>query len=63
MRRVIGVRISEERKVYEGEVKFIEVRKMRYFFNLYVEILESVIIIFCMKDDEKMIRVGREIVY
>lgn len=30
MRRAIGVRISEERKVYEGEVKSIEVRKTRH---------------------------------
>ncbi len=63
MRRAIGVRISEERKVYEGEVKSIEVRKTRHPFNPYVEIPESVIITLRTKDDEKTIRAGREIAY
>jgi len=63
MRRAIGVRISEERKVYEGEVRRIEIRKTRHPFNPYVEIPESVIITLRTKDDEKTIRAGREIAY
>uniref|UniRef100_UPI00261C026A RuvB-like domain-containing protein n=1 Tax=Thermococcus sp. TaxID=35749 RepID=UPI00261C026A len=63
MRRAIGVRISEERKVYEGEVKKIEIKRTRHPFNPYVEIPESVIITLRTKDDEKTIRAGREIAY
>lgn len=63
MRRAIGVRISEERKVYEGEVREIKINKTKHPFNPYVEIPESVLITLRTKDDEKTIRAGREIAY
>ncbi|AEH23828.1 RuvB-like helicase [Pyrococcus yayanosii] len=63
LRRAIGVRISEEKKVYEGAVEKIELRKTRHPFNPYVEIPESVIITLRTKDDRKTIRAGREIAY
>ncbi|NJF24896.1 RuvB-like helicase [Thermococcus sp. Bubb.Bath] len=63
MRRAIGVRISEEKKVYEGELKKIEVNKTRHPFNPYVEVPESVMITLRTKDDEKTVRAGREIAY
>ncbi|AFK23297.1 putative TBP-interacting protein TIP49 [Pyrococcus sp. ST04] len=63
LRRAIGVRISEERKVYEGMVEKMEVRKTRHPFNPYIEIPESVIITLKTKDDKKTIRAGREIAY
>ncbi|ADT83800.1 RuvB-like helicase [Thermococcus barophilus] len=63
LRRAIGVRISEERKVYEGKVEKIEIRRTRHPFNPYVEIPESVILTLRTKDDEKTIRAGREIAY
>ncbi|WP_457753780.1 RuvB-like helicase [Thermococcus sp.] len=63
LRRAIGVRISEERKVYEGKVERIEIRRTRHPFNPYVEIPESVILTLRTKDDEKTIRAGREIAY
>ncbi|AEC51320.1 TBP-interacting protein TIP49 [Pyrococcus sp. NA2] len=63
LRRAIGVRISEERKVYEGMVEKIELRKTRHPFNPYIEIPESVVITLKTKDDRKTIRAGREIAY
>ncbi|NPA47669.1 MAG: RuvB-like helicase [Thermococci archaeon] len=63
LRRAIGVRISEERKVYEGEVKEVEINKARHPFNPYVEVPESVVITLRTKDDEKTVRAGREIAY
>ncbi|WP_457751961.1 RuvB-like domain-containing protein [Thermococcus sp.] len=63
LRRAIGIRISEERKVYEGEVREIHLNKTRHPFNPYVEIPESVTITLRTKDNEKTIRAGREIAY
>ncbi|MFA4640975.1 RuvB-like helicase [Pyrococcus kukulkanii] len=63
LRRAIGVRISEERKVYEGMVERIEIKRTRHPFNPYIEIPESVKITLKTKDDEKTLRAGREIAY
>ncbi|AHF80067.1 RuvB-like helicase [Thermococcus paralvinellae] len=63
LRRAIGVRISEERKVYEGKVEKIEIRRTRHPFNPYIEIPESIVLTLRTKDDEKTIRAGREIAY
>ncbi|WP_297491458.1 RuvB-like helicase [Thermococcus sp.] len=63
MRRAIGVRISEERKVYEGEVRKIDVHRSKHPLNPYVEIPDSVVIDLRTKDDERTIRAGREIAY
>ena len=63
LRRAIGVRISEERKVYEGEIREIKINRTKHPFNPYVEVPESVIITLRTKDDEKTIRAGREIAY
>ncbi|AMM54378.1 RuvB-like helicase [Pyrococcus kukulkanii] len=63
LRRAIGVRISEERKVYEGMVERIEIKRTRHPFNPYIEIPESVKITLKTKDDEKTLRTGREIAY
>ncbi len=63
LRRAIGVRISEERKVYEGEVKYVEINRARHPFNPYMEVPESVVITLRTKDDEKTVRAGREIAY
>ncbi|MFA4646160.1 RuvB-like helicase [Pyrococcus kukulkanii] len=63
LRRAIGVRISEERKVYEGMVERIEIKRTRHPFNPYIEVPESVKITLKTKDDEKTLRAGREIAY
>lgn len=63
LRRAIGVRISEERKVYEGMLEKIEIKRARHPFNPYVEVPESALITLKTKDDTKTIRVGREIAY
>ncbi|MDK2869538.1 MAG: TBP-interacting protein [Pyrococcus sp.] len=63
LRRAIGVRISEERKVYEGKVEKIEIRRTRHPFNPYMEIPESIVLTLKTTDDSKTIRAGREIAY
>ncbi|WP_456443791.1 RuvB-like domain-containing protein [Thermococcus sp.] len=63
LRRAIGVRISEERKVYEGEIKEVKINKTKHPFNPYVEVPESVLITLRTKDDEKTVRAGREIAH
>ncbi|AIF69808.1 TATA binding protein (TBP)-interacting protein (TIP49) [Palaeococcus pacificus DY20341] len=63
LRRAIGVRISEEKKVYEGALEKIEIRRTKHPFNPYVEIPESALITLKTKDDKKTIKVGREIAY
>ncbi|WP_456396270.1 RuvB-like domain-containing protein [Thermococcus sp.] len=63
LRRAIGVKISEERKVYEGAIEKIEIKKTRHPFNPYVEVPDSVLITLKTKDDEKTFRAGREIAY
>jgi len=63
LRRAIGVRISEERKVYEGEVKEIRINRAKHPFNPYAEVPQDVVITLRTKDDEKTIRAGREIAY
>ncbi|WP_048148557.1 RuvB-like helicase [Palaeococcus ferrophilus] len=63
LRRAIGVRISEERKVYEGELAKLEIKRAKHPFNPYVEVPESALVTLKTKDDEKTVRVGREIAY
>jgi len=63
LRRAMGVRITEERRVYEGVVKSLSFKKARHPFNPYVEIPTEVTITLATEDDERAIRVGREIAY
>lgn len=61
LRRAIGVRIREWRKVYEGEVKSIDIRYDRHPYNPYVQVPRSATVRLRTRDDEKTLRVPAEI--
>lgn len=61
LRRAIGVRIREWRKVYEGEVKSIDIRYDRHPYNPYAQVPRGAAIRLRTKDDEKTLRVPAEI--
>ncbi len=61
LRRAIGVRIREWRKVYEGVVKSIEYRYGRHPYNPYIQIPVGATIRLKTRDDEKTLRVPEEV--
>ncbi len=61
VRKSIGVRIREHRKVYEGVVKELKVRRARHPLNPYVLIPREARITLATRDDELTISVGEEI--
>ncbi len=61
LRRAIGVRIREWRRVYEGVVKSIDFRYGRHPYNPYAQIPTGATIKLKTKDDEKTLRVPAEI--
>lgn len=63
LRRAIGVRISEERRVYEGLVEKVDIKMTRHPFNPYAEIPESAVITLKTKEETKTLRADRNIAY
>ncbi len=63
MRRAIGIRIKEKRKVYEGAVKSLKFKMVRHPYNPYVKVPREAIITLETEDDEKELRVDEEIAY
>lgn len=61
MRKAIGVRLRERRRVYEGEVVELEVRTRKHPYNPYQEIPDHVIISLATKDDRRTFRAGASI--
>ncbi len=61
VRRAIGVRFREIRRVYEGVVKDIKFAMARHPFNPYVKIPRSARITLATRDDEKTLEVSQEI--
>jgi len=61
LRRAIGVRIREWRRVYEGVVKSIEYQFGRHPYNPYAQIPRGASITLKTKDEEKRLRVPAEI--
>ena len=57
MRKAIGVRVHEMRKIYEGEVTFIDIQKVQHPYNPYQQIPKSAIIKLRTKDEEKQFKV------
>lgn len=53
LRKAIGVRIKERRKIYEGEVKRIEIKKESHPYNPYYQIPVSAIVELETKDEKK----------
>jgi len=61
LRRAIGVRIREWRKVYEGVVKSIEFRYGKHPYNPYIQIPIGATIRLKTRDDEKTLKVPEEV--
>lgn len=61
MRRAIGLRITEEREVYEGEVISLDIEKAQHPFNPYVQVAMGALVTLATKREEKTIEVGDRI--
>ncbi len=61
VRRAIGVRIREVRKVYEGVVKEIKIAYVRHPFNPYIRVPREAKITLVTKDDRVTLSVGEEV--
>ncbi len=61
MRRAIGVRLHELRKVYEGEVTAFDVKLARHPYNPYQQIPESARLTLETTDDRRTFNVGSSI--
>jgi TBP-interacting protein len=61
MRKAIGVRLRERRRVYEGEVVQLEVKTRKHPYNPYQEIPDHVVIGLATKDDRRIFRAGATI--
>ena len=61
MRKAIGVRLRERRRVYEGEVTQLEVKTRKHPYNPYQEVPDHVIITLETKDDKRTFRAGASI--
>jgi len=61
MRKAIGVRLRERRKVYEGEVTQLDIKTRKHPYNPYQEIPDHVVIELTTKDDRRVFRAGATI--
>jgi TBP-interacting protein len=61
LRKAIGIRMREWRKVYEGEVRSIDIRYDKHPYNPYVQVPRGATIRLRTKDEEKTLRVPAEI--
>ncbi len=58
MRKAIGVKIRELRKVYEGEVKELDVKMGSSPYNPFIKVPQEAVITLKTAEEEKRIRVG-----
>ncbi len=58
MRKAIGVRIREFRRVYEGEVMSLDVKMGSSVYNPFIKVPQSATIKLKTRDDEKTLKVG-----
>ncbi len=63
MRKAIGARIHEMRRVYEGEVTGLDIRTTRHPYNPYQQVPESARLTLTTKDESKTYTVGQSIAY
>ena len=61
LRKAIGIRYREWRRVYEGVVKSLDIRYGRHPYNPYIQVPISATIRLRTADDEKTLRVPQEI--
>ncbi|MDK2372852.1 MAG: RuvB-like domain-containing protein [Candidatus Korarchaeota archaeon] len=58
MRKAIGVKVRELRKVYEGEVKELDIKMGSSPYNPFVKVPQEAVITLKTTEEEKKIRVG-----
>ncbi|HID73201.1 TPA: AAA family ATPase, partial [Candidatus Micrarchaeota archaeon] len=61
LRRAIGIRLKERRKVYEGVVAELKVKRVRHPFNPYVVVPREAVVTLETRDDSLRLTVGEEI--
>ncbi|MFZ8841243.1 MAG: RuvB-like domain-containing protein, partial [Pyrobaculum sp.] len=61
LRRAIGIKVREWRKVYEGEVRGLELRYGRHPYNPYLQRVLGATVKLRTRDEEKTLRVPAEI--
>ncbi len=61
VRKAMGVRIREVRKVYEGVVREIKIAYVKHPFNPYVRVPREAKLTLATKDDSRTLSVGEEI--
>ncbi|MEM0484459.1 RuvB-like helicase [Pyrobaculum aerophilum] len=61
LRRAIGIKVREWRKVYEGEVRSIELRYGKHPYNPYLQRVMGATIKLRTRDEEKVLRIPAEI--
>ena len=61
LRKALGVRLKEKRRVYEGVIKELKIRKVRHPFNPYAWIPKEAKITLSTKDDEMTLTVSEDI--
>ncbi|MEM2667456.1 MAG: RuvB-like domain-containing protein, partial [Candidatus Methanomethylicaceae archaeon] len=61
MRRAIGLRLIEQREVYEGEVTSLEIEKAPHPYNPYVQVALGALLTLKTKKEEKTIEVSDRI--
>jgi len=61
MRKAIGVRLKERRRVYEGEVTQLDIKTRKHPYNPYQEIPDHAVIGLATKDDRRVFRAGATI--
>ncbi len=61
MRKAIGIRLRERRRVYEGEVTQLDVKTRKHPYNPYQEVPDHVVIGLATKDDRRVFKAGATI--
>jgi TBP-interacting protein len=61
IRRAIGVRLVDEREVYEGEVVNIEIEKAPHPYNPYAQVALGAFLTLKTKQEEKSLEVGERV--
>lgn len=61
MRKALGVRLREQRHVYEGEITQLDIKTRKHPYNPYQEIPDHVVIGLATKDDRRVFKAGQSI--
>ncbi|MEM2987208.1 MAG: RuvB-like helicase [Nitrososphaerota archaeon] len=61
LRKAIGVRLHEKRRVYEGEITGLDIKTRKHPYNPYQEVPDSVTITLTTLDESKTFRAGSTI--